>query len=111
MGGHVKPSAKIGRTKSRRGTEEPWLVKWGLILLALLFAGVFLLLPLINVFAQAFSKGWDEYRKALIEPDTLAAIKLTLLVAVITVPLNVFFGVAAAWAIAKFNFRGKSFLL
>ena len=72
---------------------------------------VFLLLPLVNVFWQAFEKGWDTYLRALREPDTLAAVKLTLLVAAIAVPLNTVFGVAAAWAITKFEFRGKPFLV
>jgi len=90
--------------------EEPRLIKWTLIALALAFSGVFLLLPLLNVFAQAFSRGWQAYWNALSEPDSWAAIRLTLTVAAITVPLNVLFGVAAAWAIAKFEFRGKSLL-
>ena len=77
----------------------------------MLFCAVFLLLPLVNVFAQAFSKGWDVYWHALTNPESWAAIKLTLLVAVITVPLNVLFGLAAAWAIAKFEFRGKALLI
>src|SRR6185369_1871434 len=68
------------------------------------------LLPLVNVFAQAFSKGLHVYWNSLTEPDSWAAIRLTLLVAAISVPLNVLFGVAAAWAIAKFEFRGKSLL-
>ena len=79
--------------------------------MAILFAAVFLLLPLINVFAQAFSSGLGVYWQALKDKDTLAAIKLTLLVAAISVPLNVVFGVAASWAIAKFEFRGKAVLL
>ncbi len=86
-------------------------MKWLLISVAVLFSVVFLFLPLINVFAQAFSKGWFTYWKSLVDPDTQSAIKLTLLIAVITVPLNVLFGLAAAWLIAKFEFRGKSFLL
>jgi sulfate transport system permease protein len=77
---------------------------------ALVFSLVFLLLPLVNVFAQAFSKGLAAYWKALAEPDSWAAMKLTLMVAVITVPCNVIFGIASAWAIAKFDFRGKSLL-
>src|SRR5579862_7480866 len=93
--------------KSQRGTEEPPLIKWTLITLALGFCLIFLLLPLVNVFAQALSKGWSFYLNALIEPDSWAAIRLTLLVSAITVPLNVIFGLAAAWAIAKFRFRGK----
>jgi len=85
-------------------------VKWLLISVALGFTGVFLLLPLINVFAQALGKGWHAYVDALTHPDSWSAIKLTLLVAAISVPLNVVFGLAAAWAIAKFDFRGKSIL-
>lgn len=95
---------------SRRGAEEVPLAKWLLISLALAFCSVFLLLPLINVFAQALTKGWAYYFGALSHPDSLAAIRLTLLVSAISVPLNVVFGLAAAWAIAKFEFRGKSFL-
>jgi sulfate transport system permease protein len=87
------------------------LAKWLLIGVACLFAAVFLLLPLANVFAQAFSAGLAAYRAALTDPDTLSAIRLTLLVAAVSVPLNVVFGVAAAWAIAKFDFRGKAVLL
>ncbi len=98
------------RSQSQRGTEEPGLIKWALILMALAFSLVFLLLPLVNVFAQAFSRGWQAYGNSLIEPDSWAAIRLTLVVAAISVPLNVLFGVAAAWAIANFEFRGKSLL-
>jgi sulfate transport system permease protein len=82
-----------------------------LITIALAFCFVFLLLPLANVFAQALAQGWGCYCKALVEPDTLTAIRLTLIVAVISVPLNVLFGLAAAWAIAKFQFRGKPILI
>jgi sulfate transport system permease protein len=86
-------------------------VKWALISLALAFCLVFLLLPLANVFAQAFARGWIYYWESLNHPDSRAAIRLTLVVAAISVPLNVIFGLAAAWAIAKFNFRGKSLLI
>ena len=86
-------------------------MKWILVSVALLFSLVFLLLPLVNVFAQAFSRGWTYYLDALRQPDSWAAIRLTLLVAAISVPLNVIFGVAAAWCIAKFDFRGKSLLI
>jgi sulfate/thiosulfate transport system permease protein len=85
--------------------------KWLLIALACGFAALFLLLPLLNVFAQAFSGGWAPYWKAVTDKDTGSAIRLTCLVAAISVPLNVIFGLAAAWAIAKFDFRGKSILL
>src|SRR2546423_7208679 len=98
-------------TQSRRGTEESPAVKWLLIGLAVAFCAVFLLLPLANVFVQALSKGWSYYFKALDNPDSLSAIKLTLLVAGISVPLNVLFGLAAAWAIAKFQFKGKPLLI
>jgi sulfate/thiosulfate transport system permease protein len=97
--------------KSQRGTEEIPLIKWTLITLALAFAAVFLLLPLVNVFVQALAKGWSFYWASLTHADSWAAIRLTLTVAAISVPLNVLFGLAAAWAIAKFKFRGKSFLI
>lgn len=85
-------------------------MKWILITTALAFCLVFLLLPLVNVFAQALSLGWSSYVRALTDHDSLAAIRLTLIVAAITVPLNALFGICAAWAIAKFDFRGKSLL-
>ncbi|HVK57952.1 MAG TPA: sulfate ABC transporter permease subunit CysW [Candidatus Kapabacteria bacterium] len=105
-------SNRKGNTaKSQRGSEESHLTKWFLISIALAFVGVFLLLPLVNVFYQAFSKGWTLYKEALIDPNTIAAIKLTLFIAAISVPLNLIFGLAAAWAIAKFEFPGKAFLI
>jgi sulfate transport system permease protein len=110
MAGYVRSNRSASRTASNRGTEESPFVRWILITIALLFTIVFLLLPLLNVFAQAFSKGLGVYFAALTEPDAIAAIKLTLKVAAIVVPLNVLFGLAAGWAIAKFNFRGKSML-
>ena len=97
--------------KSQRGTEESPLVKWLLITLAAVFMGVFLLLPLANVFAQALAKGWSACFGALRHPDSIAAIRLTVLVAAICVPLNVLFGLTAAWCIAKFEFKGKSLLI
>jgi sulfate transport system permease protein len=111
MPGTAKRQSLDGRTASRRGTEESLVIKWLLILIALAFAFVFLLLPLINVFAQALARGWSYYLASLTHPDSWAAIRLTLLVAAISVPLNVVFGLAAAWAIAKFEFRGKSLLI
>jgi sulfate transport system permease protein len=72
---------------------------------------LFLLLPLVNVCVQAFEKGWRVYLQCLADPDTLSAIRLTLFVALVSVPLNVVFGVAASWAIAKFDFRGKALLI
>ncbi len=98
-------------TASQRASEESRLARWLLIAVAMVFCLVFLFLPLANVFAQALAKGWAYYWKALAHPDSWAAIKLTLLVAAICVPSNVVFGLAAAWAIAKFEFRGKSWLV
>ena len=85
--------------------------RWLLIVVALAFLAAFLLLPLLVVFAQALSKGVGVYLAAISDPMAWAAIKLTLLVAVIAVPMNLVFGVAAAWAISKFEFRGKSTLI
>lgn len=75
------------------------------------FLGVFLILPLANLFVQAFAKGWNHYWEALRAPDSWAAMRLTFLIAAICVPLNTAFGLAAAWAIAKFEFRGKTLLV
>ncbi len=111
MAGTPRSTSRPQVHQSQRSTEEPPFVKWLLTGLALGFCLVFLLLPLANVFAQALAKGWTVYWKSLAHPDSLAAIKLTLLVAGISVPLNVLFGLAAAWAIAKFEFRGKPLLI
>jgi len=91
-------------------TEPRW-VRGVLLTVALAFLALFLLVPLAAVFAEAFKKGWQLYVAAIFEPDALAAIRLTLLVAAIALPLNLVFGVAAAWAITKFQFRGKQFLI
>jgi len=97
---------------ARRGaTAEPTLVRWGLIALAVAFLGLFLVVPLAAVFTEALRKGLGTYFAALTEADAVTAIQLTLLVAAIAVPANLVFGVAAAWAIAKFDFRGKSVLI
>jgi sulfate transport system permease protein len=111
MSGTATRSTGAANGLAHRGLEESPVVKWILVSVALLFSLVFLLLPLINVFAQAFSRGWTYYLDALRQPDSWAAIRLTLLVAAISVPLNVIFGLAAAWCIAKFDFRGKSLLI
>ena len=94
----------------RSARDEPVLVRLGLTTLALAFLAVFLFLPLAAVFTEALKKGWGVYVAAITEPDALAAIRLTLLAAAIAVPLNMVFGVAAAWAIARFDFRGKNVL-
>ncbi len=92
-------------------TSEPFWVRVLLIALALAFFGLFLLMPLAVVFTEALKKGWAAYVAGIVSPDAISAIKLTLLVAGIAVPLNLVFGVAAAWAIAKFEFRGKQVLI
>ena len=95
----------------RRKTSEPVWVRWLLTSVALVFLGLFLFVPLVAVFVNAFSEGAKTYWAAIRDPETLGAVKLTLLTAGIAVPLNVLFGVAAAWAIAKFDFVGKNVLV
>ena len=105
-------SARARPLESRRDLRtEPGPIRFVIIALAVTFLSVFVVLPLVVVFAQAFSKGVGAYFSALAEPEALAAIQLTLLVAAISVTLNLVFGVCAAWAIAKFDFRGKTFLI
>lgn len=111
MAGIVKRKFIAGARKSQRGAEETPLVKWTLTTLAGLFLVVFLLLPLLNVFAQALGSGIRTYFVSLLHDDTLAAIRLTALTAAICVPLNLVFGVTAAWAVAKFEFKGKALLI
>jgi len=82
-----------------------------LITIALLFVALVVVLPMVTVIAQAFKKGWDSYAEALADPDALSALRLTLTVALVAVPLNTLFGAAAAWAITKFKFRGKNLLI
>ena len=91
--------------------SEPALVRWLLIAIAFLFLTFFLVVPLVAVFVEALKKGFEVYRAAVTEPYAVAAIKLTLLTAAISVFSNMIFGIAAAWSITKFNFRGKSFLI
>ena len=98
-----------GIARRVRTTESP-AIRWLLTALALGFMGLFLVLPLAAVFVEALKAGWTAYWAALKEPDALSAIRLTLLTAAIAVPLNLVFGVAAAWCIAKFEFKGKAFL-
>jgi sulfate transport system permease protein len=93
-----------------RGREAPW-TRWVLIGTALAFLTLFLIVPLIAVFTEALKKGLDVYIASILEPDALAAIRLTLITAAVSVPLNLIFGVMAAWAIAKFNFKGKNVLI
>ncbi|WP_430232243.1 sulfate ABC transporter permease subunit CysW [Nitrosomonas communis] len=100
--------SKVQRTAL---TQEPVWVRWGLIAIALTFLTVFLFVPLLLVFYEALKKGVDVYFAAITDPDAIAAIKLTLTASAIAVPLNLVFGIAAAWAIAKFEFRGKHILI
>ncbi|CAM4394089.1 sulfate ABC transporter permease subunit CysW [Paenibacillus xylanexedens] len=104
------PPVKTGRGTNRATTEAPW-VKWLLIGLASLVLIWLLILPLAIVLMEALKQGWGVYIAALTEPDAMSALKLTLLVAVITVPLNTIFGVAAAWVITKFQFKGKGLMI
>jgi sulfate transport system permease protein len=97
--------------KVSRATQEPAWVRWLLISVALGWLGLFLFVPLAAIFTEALRKGLEVYWASLTEPDALAAVKLTLIAAVIAVPANLVFGIAAAWAIAKFEFRGKQVLL
>jgi len=97
--------------KAAQATSERLWVRWSLIGVAVLFLGFFLFMPLVVVFASALAKGFAVYFAALSQPDALSAIRLTLLAAAVAVPLNLVFGVAAAWCIGKFDFVGKSFLV
>ncbi|MFO1350092.1 MAG: sulfate ABC transporter permease subunit CysW [Gammaproteobacteria bacterium] len=103
----TRTPAPIAQTIAR---SEPLFLRWVLIVLALTFLTLFLFVPLVSIFAEAFRKGFTVYLESIAEADALEAIQLTLLTAAIAVPLNLVFGVAAAWAIAKFEFRGKSIL-
>ena len=93
-----------------RRSHNP-LVRVALIVVSVMFLSCILIVPVISVLGYAFSQGLDVYLEALRSPDTLAAIRLTLTTAAIVVPVNTMFGVAAAWAIAKFDFRGKQILI
>ena len=106
--GPAKPVPR--RSRANTPTSEPDWVKWSLISVALVFIFLFLILPLAAVFTEALRKGSDAFLEAFKEPDAWSAIRLTLITAAIAVPLNLVFGVAAAWAITKYEFRGKAFL-
>lgn len=107
---NTNSNALAEKLQSRDATREPTWVRYTLIAIAFIFFLSCLILPLILVFVEAFKQGIGVYAQALVHPDTLSAVKLTLLTAAIAVPLNVIFGIAAAWSVAKFNFRGKSIL-
>jgi sulfate/thiosulfate transport system permease protein len=110
LAGHGRSAGTGGAAIERRLTE-PRAVRWILTGIALAFVVLFLILPLVVVFTEAFAKGWQAYRAAILEPDALAAMRLTLLAAAIAVPANVAFGIAAGWAIGKFDFRGRQVLI
>ncbi|HOY69239.1 MAG TPA: sulfate ABC transporter permease subunit CysW [Methylotenera sp.] len=105
---YSKYHSKVGLNQA---TSEPALVRYSLVGITLLFLSLFLFVPLAAVFTEALRKGIETYFSALSEPDALSAIQLTLTAAAISLPLNLIFGVTAAWAIAKFEFKGKSFLI
>jgi sulfate transport system permease protein len=106
----VAAESRAARPVKTNAFEPNW-VRHALIAVALLFLTLFLFVPLVAVFTEALKKGWDTYVESILDPDAISAIKLTLIAAGIAVPLNLVFGVAAAWCIAKFDFRGKSILL
>ena len=104
------PAARA-TARAPSATVEPHWARWTLITIALAFSALFLLMPLAVVFTEALRKGWDAYLTAIVDDEAWSAIRLTLLTAAIAVPANLIFGVAASWAIAKFEFRGKQLLL
>ena len=111
MSGAPVTPVRRGELSSAPKTLEPAWVRVALVAVALIFLTLFLFVPLVAVFVEAFKKGWEAYVAAVIEDDAISAIKLTLITAAIAVPLNLVFGIAASWCIAKFEFRGKSILL
>ena len=104
-------SSYHNKVSRNRATSEPAWIRWSLIITTLVFLSFFLFVPLLAVFTEALRKGFGTYIIALTDSDALSAIKLTLIAAAIAVPLNLVFGISAAWAIAKFDFKGKSVLI
>ncbi|HWM86479.1 MAG TPA: sulfate ABC transporter permease subunit CysW [Kofleriaceae bacterium] len=100
----------MSRTTGVRGLGEPRWVRWSLIAFTVLFLAFVLFLPLASIFTEALAKGWSAYASSFDDPAARAALRLTILVAAISVPANLVFGVCAAWAIARFDFRGKTLL-
>ncbi|MCW5757911.1 MAG: sulfate ABC transporter permease subunit CysW [Phycisphaeraceae bacterium] len=111
MAGTVSINLASGSRAQAPATRDAPIVRWTLIAIALGFLALFLVLPLVVIFAEAFREGIGAYFASFNDPDALAAIKLTLLTAAIAVPVNVVFGVCAAWAITKFKFPGRSLLV
>lgn len=108
----AKPTANISKPSSalRSSTEEPFVVKFLLITISVTFLSLFLFVPLVAVFVEAFRKGAGAYFASFSDPAAWSAIRLTLITAAISVPANLVFGLAAAWSIAKFRFKGSSLL-
>ena len=107
-------TAELAAELASRPGHRNWrstLVRWLLITVSLTFLGALLAAPLFAVFTTALQKGWEAYFQTFADPDTQAAIRLTLVTAAVVVPLNTVFGITAAWCIAKFEFRGKSILI
>ncbi len=114
LGGKLPKSSLIKTDlvgRLRLATDESLLVRWTLVSISLAFLTLILFVPLIAIFAEAFRKGWSVYAASITDPNALSALRLTLFTAAICVPLNLVFGLAAAWAIAKFEFTGKSVLI
>ncbi|MEV5027657.1 sulfate ABC transporter permease subunit CysW [Paenibacillus sp. LPE1-1-1.1] len=111
MAGAITVHTNEEASKRPQHVTESAPVRWLLIGIAMLFLGLIVLLPLASVFVEAFKKGAGVYIDSITEPDALSALRLTLIVALIAVPVNTVFGVAAAWAISKFRFRGKNILI
>jgi sulfate transport system permease protein len=111
MAGYVSTTSTVKTSERPAHISEPALIKWILIGVAVLFMFLILIVPIISVFVEAFRKGADLYFAALVEPDAVAAIGLTIKTAAIAVPLNIIFGLSAAWAITKFKFRAKNLLM
>src|SRR5262249_20172191 len=105
----MSPDQNAGKSR-RSPTSESRPTQWVLIGISVVFMALFLLLPLWAVFSEALGRGFGVFFSSSAEPDSMAAIRLTLLVAAIAVPLNIVFGICASWAIAKFEFKGKAFL-
>lgn len=111
MAGAVTAHLSEASSDRPRHINESGVVRWVLISIALLFLGMIVVLPLVCIFIEAFKKGWSVYEASITDSDALSALRLTLVVALIAVPLNTIFGIAAAWAISKFRFRGKNALI
>lgn len=111
MAGILSRLQRVSKESSHYGLTEPVWVQRTLIGVALVFLSLFLLIPIAAVFYEALRKGWGVYAQAVSDPATLAALRLTLLTCAVVIPLNILFGLAASWAITRFRFGGKTFLL